>query len=406
MKELFQNRVFRIVMVTDIIQQLGIWVRNIAVLFFVIEQTQADPVAVSLISVAEYLPMFVFAYIGGTLADRWNPKHTMIWGDYLSALSVGAVILAVAMGAWQGIFLVTFLSTVITQFSVPSSAILFKRFIPAEQINAAISLSQAQMSLFLIIGPVLGTLFYTTLGWAASLALIGGLFALSATVQFLLPSVPRDPAARKTGVLGEMKEGISFLRQNRTIKTLLFLLCLFCFGQGLLQPLTVFVLDQQLGLGKESLQWFFALAGVGLLVGAGLSAVFSPKLSTRLVLVAGFLCFAVFAMVEVLSVYPVLTGAMYFLNGVVSAFLQVAVSAPLIKSVDEDKVGRINGLTTPILMAGLLLGSGLSGVAMKGAGLLPVYLAAAGVMVVCSLLALGYGAGERQREGAGVPEQG
>ena len=266
MKELFQNKVFRIVMVTDIIQQLGIWVRNIAVLFFVIEKTQADPVAVSLISVAEYLPMFVFAYIGGTLADRWNPKHTMIWGDYLSAFSVGAVFLAITLGAWQGIFLVTFLSTVVTQFSVPSSAILFKRFIPGEQVNAAISLSQAQMSLFLIVGPILGTLFYTTLGWGFSLGLIGGLFLLSATVQFLLPSVPRNPERRTAGIVGEMKEGIGFLRENRAIMMLLGLLCLFCFGQGLLQPLTVFVLDQQLGLGKEALQWFFALAGGGLLI--------------------------------------------------------------------------------------------------------------------------------------------
>lgn len=393
MKELFKNRVFRIVMATDIVQQTGIWVRNIAVLFFVIEKTQADPVAVSLVSVAEYLPMFLFAYLGGTLADRWNPKHTMIIGDALSALSVVGVLFAINLGAWQGIFFVTFLSTVITQFSVPSSAIVFKRFVPTEQVNAAISLSQALMSLFLIAGPILGTLLYAALGWAVSLSLIAVLFLLSAAIQFLLPGMARDRLDKPAGILGEMKDGIGFLREHRNISTLLLLLCIFCFGQGLLQPLTVFVLDQQLGLGKESLQWFFALAGIGLLVGAGLSAVFSARLSTKLVLVVGFLSYAVFALVEVLSVYPVLTGGMYFLNGIVTAFVQVAVSAPLIKDVDEDKVGRINGLVTPILMAGLLVGSGLSGVVMKEKGLLPVYLVSAGVMVICSLLASTYGRG-------------
>jgi predicted MFS family arabinose efflux permease len=396
MKELFKNRVFRIVMATDIVQQTGIWVRNIAVLFFVIEKTQADPVAVSLVSVAEYLPMFLFAYLGGTLADRWNPKHTMIIGDTLSALSVVGVLLAINLGAWQGIFFVTFLSTVITQFSVPSSAIVFKRFVPSEYINAAISLSQALMSLFLIAGPVIGTLLYATLGWAVSLSLIAVLFLLSAAIQLLLPGMARDREDKAAGLLGEMKEGIEFLREHRKISTLLLLLCIFCFGQGLLQPLTVFILDQQLGLGKESLQWFFAVAGVGLLVGAGLSAVYSARLSTRLVLVVGFLSYAVCALVEVFSVYPLLTGGMYFLNGIVTAFVQVAVSAPLIKDVDEDKVGRINGLVTPILMAGLLLGSGLSGVVMKETGLLPVYLVSAGVMVICSLLASTYGRGERR----------
>jgi|GEM_PF-3417635 len=48
MKELFQNKVFRIIMTTDAIQQLCIWIRNMAVLFFVIEKTNADPIAISL----------------------------------------------------------------------------------------------------------------------------------------------------------------------------------------------------------------------------------------------------------------------------------------------------------------------------------------------------------------------
>ena len=172
MKELFNNRVFQIIMVTDMIQQLGIWVRNIAVLFFVIEQTNADPVAISIVSVVEYLPMFIFAYIGGTLADQWNPKKTMIWGDYLSAVSIMLVLAVVSQGVWQAVFLVTFLSTVITQFSVPSSVIMFKHFVPAELINAAISFSQGLQSIYLIVGPILGTLLYTTLGMKFALVLM------------------------------------------------------------------------------------------------------------------------------------------------------------------------------------------------------------------------------------------
>lgn len=93
MKELLRNKVFRIIMVTDFIQQMCIWIRNISILFFIVEKTNADPVAVSLITVFEYLPMFVFSYIGGTLADRWDPKKTMIIGDFLSWMSVFSILI-------------------------------------------------------------------------------------------------------------------------------------------------------------------------------------------------------------------------------------------------------------------------------------------------------------------------
>jgi predicted MFS family arabinose efflux permease len=390
MKELFNNRVFQIIMVTDMIQQLGIWVRNIAVLFFVIEQTNADPVAISIVSVVEYLPMFIFAYIGGTLADQWNPKKTMIWGDYLSAVSIMLVLVVVSQGVWQAVFLVTFMSTVITQFSVPSSVIMFKHFVPGELINAAISLSQGLQSIYLIVGPILGTLLYTTLGMKFALVLMAGLFVISATVQFLLPGINREKSREKMGIFSEMGEGFSFIRHHWNIKILIMVMTVFCLGQGLLQPLTVFVLDQRLSLGKESLQWFFALAGIGLLIGAGLSAVFSSRLPTRKVLMAGFLAFGSMSIVEVLSTNVILTGSMYFVNGVVAAFVQVAISAPLIKQVDEKMIGRVNGLMTPLLMAGLLAGSAISGVAMKMIGLIPLYFTAAAIMVLCSMLVLPY----------------
>ena len=43
------------------------------------EMTKGDAFAISMISVAEFAPIFIFSFIGGTFADRWKPKKTMIW---------------------------------------------------------------------------------------------------------------------------------------------------------------------------------------------------------------------------------------------------------------------------------------------------------------------------------------
>ena len=46
MKHLLANRVFVLVMISDMLQNVGIWIRNMAVLFFVVTQTNGNPIMV------------------------------------------------------------------------------------------------------------------------------------------------------------------------------------------------------------------------------------------------------------------------------------------------------------------------------------------------------------------------
>ena len=49
---LFASRFFQTVLLSNVLLQIGIWVRNFAILMYVTEMTNEDPVAVSLIYVA------------------------------------------------------------------------------------------------------------------------------------------------------------------------------------------------------------------------------------------------------------------------------------------------------------------------------------------------------------------
>jgi DHA3 family macrolide efflux protein-like MFS transporter len=69
---LLSNRFVQAILMSTLFLQIGIWVRNIAILLFVKKMTNDDAFAVSLISVAEYAPIFVFSFIGGTFVDRWR----------------------------------------------------------------------------------------------------------------------------------------------------------------------------------------------------------------------------------------------------------------------------------------------------------------------------------------------
>jgi predicted MFS family arabinose efflux permease len=390
MKELFQNKVFRIIMTTDAIQQLCIWIRNMAVLFFIIEKTNADPIAISLITIFEYLPIFVFSYLGGTLADKWNPKRTMIAGDFLSSISVVIILLLIYQGLWQTVFAATLVSSMVSQFSAPSSVIMFKRNIDEQLITPAISLSQGLQSLYLIIGPIIGTLLYKGLGITFSLTIIAMLFLCSALVQFLLPASPRKADYIKPNLLAQMKEGLVYIGNDKGLTVLCSVLGLFGFAQGLIQPLTIFILTDRLRIDTESLQWFYSLSGVGLLIGAIISMSIVSKYKTRAILFLGMIAFAVVTVAEALSTVVILTAMLYFLSGLIIAFVQVAISVPLIQNVQEDYIGRINGLITPLLIAGILIGTALSGVLIEKLTLIPVYMLSGSILVICSVISLGY----------------
>nr|WP_312894538.1 MFS transporter [Paenibacillus eucommiae] len=389
MKELMRNKVFRIVAAADLLQQAAIWIRNIALLFYIMEQTGNDPVAVSLLTVFEYLPIFLFSFIGGTLADRWNPKKTMIIGDFLSSVSIAVILLFVAFGWWQAVFAATIVSAVVSQFSQPSSAIMFKRHIPDEQVSTAIGITQSLMSLFVIVGPMIGTLVYTMLGIETSLILLIALFLISSLIQLALPNsskIKADPIQRS--ILGEMKEGLSYVRRSRNLLVIAVSFAFIGLGSGIIQPLDVYIVIDRLQLAKEDIQWFYVLSGIGMLVGGGAAAMFAHKLNPKVVTFIGIAFLSISIVVEVLSVWVALTATMRLLVGVMMAFMQIVLSSIMIKSVDEAYVGRVSGTITPIIMAGMLLGSSMSGVLMNSITLIPTYCLAAGIIFIAALSSL------------------
>ncbi|MFC4104224.1 MFS transporter [Paenibacillus xanthanilyticus] len=388
MKELFRNRVFLIVASVDLIQQLGIWVRNMALLFYVMEQTGNDPVAVSLLTVFEYLPIFVFSMIGGTLADRWNPKRTMIAGDALSAVSIAVILVFIEAGWWQAVFAATIVSAIVSQFSQPSSSIMFKRHVPDELVPAAIGITQSLMSLFVIVGPMIGTTVYVWLGVSTSLLILVIAFAAAALIQLALPAYVREKRTEHSSVWSEMMMGLRYVGSQRNLLLITAAFALIGLGSGLIQPLDVFLITERLGLDKEDLKWFYALSGIGMLVGGGAAAAFGRKANPRIVVASAIVFLAASIVVEALSVWVGLTATMRFLVGGAVTFMQIILGTALISMVAEAYIGRVNGTIVPVMMAGMLIGSGLSGFLMKLTGLVPTYIIAAAIVLLAAPVAL------------------
>ncbi|WP_366349058.1 MFS transporter [Paenibacillus amylolyticus] len=381
MNTLFRNKAFLIVTGSDLLQNLAIWIRNMAILYYVMDRTQGSPIAVSLITVLEYAPIFVFSIIGGALADRWNPKRTMILGDILSALSIVMIIGVLSSGYWQILYVATFVSSIVSQFSQPSSLKIVRRNVKGEHLQSAIAITQSGQSLFLILGPIVGTFIYTAMGIQASMYALLILFLTSA---LLLTFLPKDATQRETNtsLLADIKEGWQYVARSRSLKMLSLVFICIGLSAGLISPLGIFLITERLGLEATSLQFLSGASGIGLLIGGGIAAAVSGKLNQTLTLIVGVLCLAVATMGEVLSSWFWLTLLISFLSSISLAFINVIISTYLVTRIDEHLIGRVNGTITPLFIGSMLLGSSMAGVLMNSTSIFIVYAISVTVMIL------------------------
>ena len=75
MSELLRNRFVQAIFISSLFLQMGIWVRNFAVLLFVMEKTNGDAFAISMISVAEFARSLSSLLLGGHLLTAGGQKE-------------------------------------------------------------------------------------------------------------------------------------------------------------------------------------------------------------------------------------------------------------------------------------------------------------------------------------------
>ncbi|UOY91763.1 MFS transporter [Ectobacillus sp. JY-23] len=386
--QLFQNRVIRTILVSVLFLQIGIWVRNYSILLYVIEKTNENPVAVSLISVAEFAPIFLFSFIGGTFADRWRPKRTMIWCDVLSAVSVFVVLLTLVFGSWKMIFFATLVSSILSQFSQPAGMKLFKLHVPAELVQMGMSMYQTLFALFMILGPILGTFVYQRFGIMAAVAVMGVAFLCSAAALVMLPADPEaTDEKRGTTLVEEMKAGFRYVLNSRPLTLLGGCFAAAGLAIGLTQPLSVFLVTERLGLPKEDLQWLMTAFGVGMILGGGITIAISKKVPPQVLLAMGMAASAVGFVMLGFSTAFWLTLTAQFVSGLFMPCIHIGINTMILQNTEESFIGRVNGILNPLFMGTMVISMSASGWLKTHMSIVYIYEVAA-ILLALGILTL------------------
>lgn len=360
--QVLKNRFVQGILASALFLQVGIWVRNFAILLYVMEMTKGDAFAISMISVAEFAPIFIFSFIGGTFADRWKPKRTMIWCETLSSLSVFVVLITLMFGTWKIVFFVTLISAILSQFSQPSGMKLFKQHLSTEQIQLAMSIYQTIFAIFMVLGPILGTFIFHSFGIYISIIITGIAFLLAAVVLLFLPKdLENDNEKKEITLLQEMLDGIQYVKKKKALTLLGLCFMAAGLGIGLIQPLGIFIVTEQLGLSKESLQWLLTVNGAGMIVGGALAMIFAKNVAPQKMLIVGMLGQAIGIGIIGYSTNLWVTLTAQLFSGLALPCIQIGINTLIIQNSDTDFIGRVNGILSPLFTGSMVVTMSIAG---------------------------------------------
>jgi MFS family permease len=315
----------------------------------------------ALIGLLQFAPLFVLTPFSGLAADRLDRRNVarlaillqlacagvLGWLTYAEAVSIGAMFgVAVALGVARA-------------FSGPSLAALAPNLVPTVLLPQAIALSSISWQVGMIVGPAVGGYFYEVAPFLPY-AVAGALFVMSFLALSLIGKVPRSQMDSTLKPIGQIREGLAYVLQNKMVlgSITLDLFAVFLAGATALFP--VYARDI-LQVGTPGLSQLAMAPAIGAAVTA-LWFSFRPlKHNVGPLMLWAVAIFGVATIVFGLSTWMPLSLVMLFIIGCADMF-SVYIRQSLIQlHTPDDKRGRVSAVSQMTISASNEFGDFFSG---------------------------------------------
>ncbi|MDI3340081.1 MAG: MFS transporter, partial [Sphaerobacter sp.] len=283
----FRNRNYRLYWFGQLLSVTGTWIQRVAQAWLVLNLTDSS-FALGLVTTLQFLPLTIFALVGGLLADRLPKRQVLIVTQAVmavQALILGLLISAGTIQIWH-IYLLAAVLGLATAFDNPTRQAFVVEMVGPKDVANAVALNSSLFNAARIVGPAIGGALIASVGIAFAfyanaasyLGVIGGLLLMRPSEFHDVPPPVRGP------VLTRLREGIAFALQTPPVALVLILMAFlgtFGYQFTVILPLIArYVLDTSaLGLGG-----LLTAMGIGSLV-AALGVAYASRPTERLLLV-------------------------------------------------------------------------------------------------------------------------
>ena len=270
----FKSRNYRLYFTGQSVSLIGTWMQKTAVSWVIYEKTHSN-FMLGMTLFASLFPSFVFSFLGGVAADRYNRYKLLLLTQVASMLQAVLLTLLIFFkdySVWEIIALSAMLG-IINAFDVPArQSLVYEMVENKADLPNALALNSSMVNLSRLIGPGLAGLALEKFGEDICFGL--NAFSFIAVIgSLLMMRLPKfTAAAHPKNIFGELKEGFQYIRKTPSISYVLMMLALislFVLPFSTLIPVyakdifkgtasTFGVIDSVIGLGAFSGAIFLA----------------------------------------------------------------------------------------------------------------------------------------------------
>ena len=380
---------FRLFWTASTVSGFGSQITALAVAVLIVTTLGGTAADVGLVNAARWLPYALLGVVVGALVDRVPRKPLLVGADLARAALLSAVPLLalpdlLSVPVLVGIMALFGLASLINDAAHQS---FLPRLLPREALpwaNARLEQSAAAAETS---GPAIAGGLVSWLG--APVAVLVDAVSYLASALFIAPIRVEDPPAQVRGpLLREIREGLSWVYGHRMLRPLALSTHGWTLFAAVLGAVYVPYGLLELGFSALGLGLTLAAAGVGGLVGSGLSERWGRRLG-----IAVPAAWALDAVgIAVIAVTPAgglaIAGAGQFLNGL-GLGLSIPVEVSYRQAVTPDRLqARTNATMRSFNRAAVVVGAPVGGLVADAIGFRSaLWLAAAGMVVAAVVLA-------------------
>jgi MFS family permease len=386
----FRHRNFKLFFGGQIVSLTGTWMQSVAQSWLVYRLTGSSLLLGS-VGFAGQIPVFLLAFIGGAVADRYK-RHRVVLAAQVLFMILAFILAALALlgvvQVWH-VFVLAALVGVVNAFDIPARQSFFVELVGKEDLMNAIALNSSMFNSARILGPTVAGILVASIGegWcffangASYLAVIIGLLMMRLHAH--------QPPVHSETAISQIVEAFHYVRRTKPIRALLLLLG---FSSAMGMPHTVLMpifADRILHGGAGGLGILMGASGIGALLGA---LVLAGRPSVRgLGRLTGYscasfgICLVLFAISRVFWLSALLIAPVGFFM-----MLQLGCVNTLIQDMVPDRLrGRVMAFHSMMLIGMAPFGSFFAGLlAERLEAPLTVSLGAIGCLVVAVIFLL------------------
>lgn len=244
--------------------QMQLWA-----LYWHLRTLSDQPMVISGIGLARFLPVILLSLVAGVAADRFNRRKMTI----LTQIALGCVALALGLSTWRSVVTIWMLfglvavQSVAVAFDVPARQALIPSLVPRENLANAYSLNSIASKVGGILGPAVSGVVIAFLGlqwayWINAISYLAVIVALIAIGD--IQSVVEMKTLELRGTLRDIQAGIEFIKNSPIILSAMFLDFFGTFFSSA-NTLLPFVARDILHVGSIQYGWLSASQSIGTL---------------------------------------------------------------------------------------------------------------------------------------------